>query len=847
MATLTIEGKKVKVDDSFLSLSPEQQEATVEEIAGSMVLADQSGLMGQLNQGIANAAGGIVDLINPFDQPHALNPFGQGTGSAVSGLETGMDAIGVNRAASEPDTFMENMARGAGEAAGAAPFGGAAAKALSGAAGLIGGVADDASTAMNSARGFVSELFAGAGAQGGQSLAEDAGAPEWMQTTAGILGGAGVGAIPSAVRRTPSAIGARKLTSAVKTAAMPYTQSGGREVARQRMQELAGGSDRAEQLAREIGPTEIGLTPAQQTGDPNLLGLEQEAMRRNPNLRAELDARAETGQQTAAANVRGMGGNPADAQSFFDQRRADFRAQITDFVDRATDGALRPTAKNSEIINSQQVADKIKAAQDAARQQEGALWVRVPKGTQVGTTRARQAAQALIADTPRAQRDDIPRVVQELLGPDSNSGFGEFETVSEMHGLYSKLRETARAARSGTNQQRNMARISDEIADAILDDLGAGAGQTNVGRTIDEARAFSAEMHQTFDQGVIGKLLKQSIDGDRTVDPALTLERTVGRGGTQGAVGADNIRAATGPDADLQIEDFLQGRFNRAAFGPDGQFNARGGLAYMRDNADMIERFPNLQETLGEAMRTQSRAANAKARASNALTNMDNASKSPTAAFNQAPAETAIDAVFKAKRPSFAARQLAATARKDTSGKALDGLKGSFADYIIRNSTDANGLNGDAMLGFLARPENTATLRTVLPNGDIGRMRMIGTELKKLRAGRKAAPDIGGLSPRSPNRLIEYAARIIAANQGAKAGNGGASIQTANMASTQMKKMLGNLQNDKAEQMLIDAVSDPELFRLLLVDPGKVTLKPDQINRLAPYFAGAAAGMATEE
>lgn len=36
MATLNINGRKVKVDDSFLSLSPQQQEATVNEIAASM-------------------------------------------------------------------------------------------------------------------------------------------------------------------------------------------------------------------------------------------------------------------------------------------------------------------------------------------------------------------------------------------------------------------------------------------------------------------------------------------------------------------------------------------------------------------------------------------------------------------------------------------------------------------------------------------------------------------------------------------------------------------------------------------------------------------------------------------
>lgn len=843
--TINVNGQRVSVDPSFASLSPEEQEATVEEIAANM---DQSGLMGQLNQGIANAAGGLVDMLNPFDKPHALNPFDEGMGSAVTGIENGMDAIGVNRAKSEPDTFMENMARGAGEAAGAAPFGGAAAKVLSGAGGILGGIADDASQAMNSARGVASEMFAGAGAQGAQSLAEDAGAPEWAQMTAGVLGGAGVGSIPGAVRSTPSAIGARKLSSAVKTAMMPYTKAGGREVARQRVQQLAGGPERATELARSIGPSEIGLTPAQQTGDPNLLGLEQEAMRRNPKLRAQLDAQADQGQQSAADKVRSMGGDPAEAQSFFEQRRAQARENIMGIVDRATGGAMRPSAKNAETINSQEVADQIKAAESAADAQEASLWARVPQDTQVGTTSAKSMAQQLLASTPRAQQDDIPSIVRQMLAQDANNPMRDFEAVSEVHGLYSELRREARSAMAGNDQNRNRARIANTIAEAVLDDLGAGAGQTEVGRSIDAARAFSAEKHQIFSQGVVGKLLKRTLDGDRTIDPALTLDRSIGRGGATGAVGADNIRAATGSGADLQMEDFLRSRFDRTAFGPDGKFNARGGAAFMRDNADMMQRFPYLRETFDEALRTQSRAASVGDRASRALTNADNASKSPTAAFTQAPAETAIDAIFKSKRPSAQAAQLAATARKDKTGKALEGLKGSLSDYVIRSNTDANGLNGEAMLRFLDKPENKSTLRTVLPSADISRMQMIGGELKKLRTGRKAASDIGGLSPRSPNRIIEMAARIIAAKQGAKAGGGssGASIQTANMASGRMRDILGNLQNDKAEQLLIDAVSNPDLFRLLLVDTGAVTLKPEQINRLAPYFAGSGAALAVE-
>ena len=692
--TLNVNGQKVKVDQSFANLSPEEQEATVDEIAASIV-GDKGGFMPNLNQGIAEGAGGIIDFINPFDKPHALNPFGAGTGSAITGLEQGMDAIGVDRATGEPETFMENVARGGGNAAGAAPFGGLFAKGLSQAGGIVGNIADDASQAINSVRGFASELFAGAGAQGGQSLAQDAGAPEWAQLVAGIVGGAGVGAVPSVARATPSAIGARKLASAVKTAALPYTKAGGQEVARQRVQDLAGGPERAAELAGNIGPSEIGLTPAQQTGDANLLGLEQEAMRRNPKLRAELDARAGSAQDVAADTVRNMGGDTADAQAFFEQRRQSFREEIMGVVDRATNGALRPTAKNSEMFNSQEVADKIKAAEGAAKLQEDALWAQVPKGTEVGTMSARAKAQELISQTPRAQRDDIPRQVMELLGTDSNSAFAEFETVSEMHGLYSKMREVAREARSGTNQQRNKARIADEIAEAILNDLGAGAGQTDVGRSIDNARAFSAEMHQTFSQGVVGKLLKRTVDGDKTIDPALTLENSIGRGGSKGAVGADNIQDATNGRAEPEIEDFLRSRFDRATFGSDDKFNPRGGRTFMRDNADLMQRFPYLRDAFDDALRTQSKAAATGARADQALTNMDNPTKSIGAAFTQAPSETAIDAVFKAKKPSLAARQLTATARKDKTGKALDGLKGSFADYVIRSSTDANGLNGE--------------------------------------------------------------------------------------------------------------------------------------------------------
>ena len=85
-------------------------------------------------------------------------------------------------------------------------------------------------------------------------------------------------------------------------------------------------------------------------------------------------------------------------------------------------------------------------------------------------------------------------------------------------------------------------------------------------------------------------------------------------------------------------------------------------------------------------------------------------------------------------------------------------------------------------------------------------------------------------------------ARVVAANHGAALGRGGASIQTANMASARVKSWLGNLQNDKATELPIRAVEDPVLFRGLLMETETLRLNKQVRARLAPYFTGTAAG-----
>lgn len=110
MTTLNIEGRKVTVSDDFLSLSAEDQESTVEEIAQSLSISgnQSSGPMAQLNAGIAEGVGGLVDFVNPFDA-EVWQDTPLGTGSAKDGIRQGMEALSIPIANDAPEGAGKNF------------------------------------------------------------------------------------------------------------------------------------------------------------------------------------------------------------------------------------------------------------------------------------------------------------------------------------------------------------------------------------------------------------------------------------------------------------------------------------------------------------------------------------------------------------------------------------------------------------------------------------------------------------------------------------------------------------------------------------------------------------------
>ncbi len=812
--------------------------------------------MGFLNRGIANVgdsiAGVVIDPINTtaeylgYERPITDTP--------VSDL---MDVTGVARSNREASTIIENIFQGAGSAAGAlVPFG-AGAKALSAAPNAVGKVAAtlNAPAVAGPGRYAATEVIAGGGAGGGGEIGDRmAGGDSSTGRAVGeVVGGLSTALAPSSWRlalKTPIVSSAR---ASLLDKLAPFTTKGARVKASQRVVGLAGGQDRANELADMLDQPNTGnLSPAQVTGDERLLSLERSIL----DCDAKLDAQFKERTQESIAALREamtaptQGATTADAQAVFQARREHLGGLLDARIDQAKDIAAQRLndiePRLQETRASEIVREEIDAALKAARSQEADLWAAVPESARVPTSNIYDRFDLIVSETSAAQREDIPKIARDVL---EEWGRPDDQSVNEMHGLYSKLREVARNARSGTAPQANKGRIADEFADAILEDLSAppsrltsadsdspipddlieagksilsGEAPNEVSETINTARAFSRDISERFERGVVGKLLGRLRSGGDAIDPELTLSRSIGRGGADGKVALDDIKMAIGDGGDGPIDDFITRKFSDFA-GRGDQIDAKKAATFMRNNAELLAARPELKARLDAAVTDTSKANTRIALDEGRQGDISNPRKSPGAAFVNAPAGRELEAVLNAKDPAKAARTLAREAAKDSTGNASRGLKSAFFDNLIAKSRtgefeDGSFISGKALQKAMTDPNMKSVRGEILSDREVTRLSMIASKLRKVEASMQAGPLSDGALPDKPVAFISLIARTMGARQGARLGQGvsGASLVTANFVSKRAQSILEDLTVSKAEKLLNAAIIDKELFQALL-------------------------------
>lgn len=423
----------------------------------------------------------------------------------------------------------------------------------------------------------------------------------------------------------------------------PYTKSGATEVARKRVQGLAGGTRRAEELADRIGvESEVGLSPARQTQDPKMIGLEDLAASQDPNLRDRLLAKAAQGEKVAARSVSKMGGDVEATRQFFEARQADFRANLGNKAQEAigrADEKIKALGPNqTEARNSREIMSEIDSAYNTASMRERELWDDVPMDATAPVSSARQRAQKWKAELGPIGEGNIPQKAKTWL-LDQNQTLTDSGSVRDMHQLYSGLRQTARDARSGASPNRTLAMIADDIADGVLEDLGRYDPASPSGRAIAEALAFTAAKHETFSQGAVGRLRKKTPQGETAVDPEMSMQRTVGRQGETAAVGARQIEAATEGRGTFAIQDYIKDRFTKAAISPTGEMTTKSARSFMQNNDALLKQYPALREQIVMSVRNREGAAKLQDRIENVVKASQRKSDSTLSAFIGGPPE----------------------------------------------------------------------------------------------------------------------------------------------------------------------------------------------------------------
>ena len=235
-----------------------------------------------------------------------------------------------------------------------------------------------------------------------------------------------------------------------------------------------------------------GLTPAQKSGDEGLLSLERAVIESSDDLKRQ------SHQQIANMNASireslNMPGNADSTKDAFENAQN----YLNDLLDTRIKVAAQKADERIESMTptlgregaNRIAAEEVDSALAAARKQESDLYEMIPMDSEVPTTSAATALKNATDEIGAAQSSDIPQIARRFLDPESDSYLGDISNIKELRSLQIKLREIGRIARA--NKSFNKARIADNIANAITDDISNTLAGPEVSKAVQTAVGVS--------------------------------------------------------------------------------------------------------------------------------------------------------------------------------------------------------------------------------------------------------------------------------------------------------------------------------------------------------------------
>lgn len=645
----------------------------------------------------------------------------------------------------------------------------------------------------------------------------------------------------------------------------PLTALGGANRAKGRARRAATPEQREAAIEGLDFPTTIDpktgepvLTVPQRTGQVPLLEIERAVIESSEELTSRSHVQIARANEILQESLKEFGeAPPISATVPIGQQQRALKTLLDDeVVNRVNIANERVAALGPKVDRetANRIArEELDKALNAARRQRKELFDLIPEGTAVPYTSAQAKLLQFQKELGKPAQKDIPKVALRFLDPDSaeffgsnlQPGFFKSETrIKDLRALQSELRQVARNARAGKKKNLNKARIADEIANAILDDLDNAAAGGDVSKAISNAVNFSRDMADRFNKGAVGKILNREITGEGSMPAGLTLENTIGVIGASGSRARESldgiIRAFDSPEAPSNAvivnaaEDFMRAKFLKAAI-KNGEFNTHSAQRFIENNDELLKRLPALDRQIKEAIEAGDKLAIAR-RNQDRVTFSDPKVSKATMLIEKGPVETFRQiSRLKPRDAAMETQKLINRVSDDVTGEALSGLKAGFIEFALstarRNQRDIEGrqfISGFALRDALEVPGTRSALNRLLTPDEINRLGIITRDLIRLEKSRGVDVAKGGIISDRPSRVVETIAGITGAAFGRvqtqKLGIGG-TVQIPGIMAQRFRELVNAGVHDPASRLITDSITDEALFRELLMAPIEKTEK----------------------
>ena len=376
--------------------------------------------------------------------------------------------------------------------------------------------------------------------------------------------------------------------------------------------------------------------------------------------------------------------------------------------------------------------------------------------------------------------------------------------------------------------QANKIRILKDLRNAALEDLDAAS----VGGDFRDAIQFSRELNERFTRGAIGRVL--GFERGDTPSISRALEEIVGTGGLKGKEAIQQALNAS-PSTKKDIEDFLRARFVlQAKNNVDDKINVIKGRNFLDKDKGfgvVLDEFPELKRELELAVKTQRSVDDFAGVADVSRVSPLARERAAAGMFLRSDPGTEMATLLGSKninRTNFLT-DLVKETKKDASGDAFRGLQNAFSQELYKQATnpaDEFVISGSKILNRLNELQQTAIKSGLFTSKEFSNLRRIGVVFKRIELELKAVA-LEGVINDLPSKLILRPVQVLAARAGGRFSQAsmGGSLQTANIFSTEARQMVERLTNDRARNMLVQAVFDNDLMLDLLKDASKLSVK----------------------